>query len=143
MVFGQLTAMTGLPTSGTASYTGVATGLYSTATDNYNLTGTSTLNANFANQTMSTSLVLNGAGIATGQSLALGTYSGTSAIASLNGSAAFAGVFSNATNALLSGKFAGNFYGPAAAEFGYTFTLKEVNAAGAILSVGGGVAVGH
>jgi hypothetical protein len=105
--------------------------------------GTATLNANFSTKSISTSLAINGLGTNTGQSLALGTFTGTSSIAALNGNASFGGTLSNAGNSLLSGLFGGNFYGPAAQEFGYSFSLKEVSAANATVSVGGGVAVGR
>ncbi len=142
-VFGQQTPMAGVPTTGSASYSGVMTGVFANAADNYNLSGTATLNANFLAKTLTTSMAISGVGINNGQTLALGTFSGSSSITALNGSASFAGTLANAGNALITGLFGGNFYGPAATEFGYSFSLKEVNAANATISVGGGVAVGH
>jgi hypothetical protein len=106
-----------------------------------NLSGTTTLNANFSTKSISTSLATNGLGTNTGQSLALDTFTGTSSISALNGNASFGGTLSNAGNSLLSGLFGGNFYGPAVQEFDYSFSLEEVSAANA--TVGGCVAVGR
>jgi hypothetical protein len=138
-----------MPTTGTASYSGIVAGTAKTPASGYlnagvyDVTGTSLLTANFANATLTTSMTFSGKPIAGISQLVLGvpatTVSGTGRIGSsgfptgisAGGPAGtFYGTFDGGLNGV--GSFSGRFYGPGAREFGYNFmvSVNSIQAAG-------------
>lgn len=111
-----------VPTSGTASYSGIVSGFArpngSGATDLYMISGTSSLTADFSANSYTTNLSFTGKTLDGGQSLGLQTYSGISSGQLANGSPLNGNLSGSGT-----GYWAGRFYGPGAAEYGYTFAL--------------------
>jgi hypothetical protein len=151
--FGLQTPFASRPTTGTATYSGIAVGRFETATDTLSLRGTASLNVDFGAQSLTTSLALKGDSLLLGAAVRdFGVFAGSASIVSgFLGTAGSLGAphlafgrgnLTNAANPLLTGSFAGSFFGPAANEFGYQFNLSEANAAGSIVAVGGGVAIG-
>lgn len=136
-VFGEMSGSKGMPTSGSATYATTVSGTmlaynYAPATLS-DLTGTATFTADFAQGTVSTGLSLRAVGNPTEGSA--GVYSGSGTIAKDQ----FAGTFTSGTNYFASGAFNGAFFGPSAAEMGYTFAIKGHNPdpyAGASVSPG-------
>lgn len=152
-VFGVPTLSAGVPMAGTATYSGIVSGSGMTPPSGileaglYDITGTSTLIANFSNATLTTSLTLTGSitfgtsGLVSGFSPTTAT--GTGSIGSpgfQNGVSAggdagtFYGTLDVGGNP--SGSFTGRFYGPKAEEFGYNFSLRIGS------SLAGGIAIG-
>lgn len=146
-VFGVPTAFATRPTSGTATYSGSIEGFYDGPTnDVFILGGTSTLSANFAANTISTTAAITGVGRDDAAiSIDLGVFSGSGDIVQFLGStnAGFQGALANSSNNLLTGNFFGSFFGPNAEEFGYSFFLQELNSAGTVIGIGAGVTVGE
>jgi C-lobe and N-lobe beta barrels of Tf-binding protein B len=116
-LYGEPTGSANMPRTGTASFQGTATGLVMeggpTLPDQYSFAGTATLAADFAANTISTTLNLGG----------LGTYSGNGTISADQFNGPLTSSYTNFTN----GQFAGGFFGPNAAEAGYTFFLRYFN----------------
>ena len=116
-LYGEPTGSANMPRTGTASYQGVATGLVMegaiTLPDKFSFAGTATLAADFGANTISTVLNLGG----------LGTYSGSGAIVADQ----FSGPLTSSNTNFTTGQFAGGFFGPNAAEAGYTFFLRYFN----------------
>lgn len=121
-VAGYQTAASDLPRSGSATYKGSVQGILSDATGTYSLPGASTasLTANFAASSVTTTLNLAGKLNATAPVVDFGSYTGTAAI---SGTAAYQGALTGSTG--YTGTFDGAFYGPSAAETGYTFVLNR------------------
>jgi hypothetical protein len=124
--FGSKTPVGNIPTVGTAAYNGVVDGVYGDPAGIYRISGTSLLSANFAARSLTTSVTFTGTNLTSGgPSLASETYAGTAtfvqAVPNLNGQ--FGGALSSLQHSSVSGQFIGNFYGPAAEEFGYTFRM--------------------
>ena len=81
--------------------------------------GTATFSANFGSGAITTNLNLNKL-----DGGSIGTFAGTGQIQSTN---QFTGTFTSNTQFFSSGSFAGGFFGPAAAEMGYGFTIHKFN----------------
>lgn len=144
-VFGVPTLFASRPTTGTATYSGIAEGVFAGGSNRFDLTGTSTLSADFGANTINTSLTLSGVERTDStNTIDLGTFTGSGNIVQFSGSniAGFQGNLTNTSNSLLTGNFDGSFFGPNAEEFGYSFRLDEVDASGATINVGAGAAVG-
>jgi len=107
-----------MPRTGSAIY---KTGFFGSGTAagiRYSLwaNSTSDFSANFANGTVSSNLHLIGEPLEGGSLADFGTYSGSGRI----GASEFSGTFTGAD-----GGFWGGFFGPSAAEFGYSYVLQN------------------
>lgn len=119
VLYGAPTALADMPRTGSASYGLWVTGAMAIS-NGYSLGGDGTLDANFATGRLTTRLNLTGDG-SLGAVVSVGRFDGT---ASLGGSGAgFQGQLTSSSSAL-TGNFTGSFYGPDAAEVGYTFSLR-------------------
>lgn len=120
---GQTTLASQVPRSGTAAFRGIADGLWIDGATVRRLYGSPAhLTADFAGGQVTSVLELRGHGDAFGDFLstgttALGTFTGTGPIAG----SYFRGNYAPANG--WSGKFEGQFYGPAAEESGWSFSL--------------------
>ena len=121
-VAGYQTTSADLPRTGSATYAGQVQGVLSDPTGVYSLNSTSTgsLTANFASGSVSTSMALSGKLNPTAPTVDFGTYTGTAGISTAAG---YQGPLTGSPG--YNGTFDGAFYGPAAAETGYTFTLNR------------------
>jgi len=120
-VAGYQTTSTDLPHTGSATYSGQVQGTLSDSTGIYSLTNsTGGLTANFGTGSVTTTLGLSGKLNPTSATVDFGTYNGTASISSVAG---YQGTLTG-TNGY-NGNFDGAFYGPAAIETGYTFTLNR------------------
>lgn len=121
LLFGAPTAAADLPRTGSATYDlsvfGSSLGFLGT------LQGTGTLAADFASGAIDNQLYLYG--YLPGAEFPIGHFSGGASLAS--GSPFFSGSLS-AADSPLTGTFTGSFFGPAAAEVGYTFALSGTSA---------------
>jgi hypothetical protein len=106
------------PTTGTASYTGIAAASYVDVRDDWRgtLAGTAVLTADFGQGLVSTDLTL-----FSSPGSEFGRFYGEADIYALD---QFNGNFLSGTRDFRSGAFMGGFYGPDAAEMGYTFWLR-------------------
>jgi hypothetical protein len=126
---GSQTQGSDVPRSGSATYSVQQGGAARVGSTTYNLVNsTASFSANFANNSVLTSLTLGGSVTPGGPVTNFGTFTGTGAIASTGPS--FSGTFSGSGT----GVFSGAFFGPAAAEVGYGYVLNNANmsAAGAV-----------
>jgi hypothetical protein len=132
--FGIPTAIADLPRSGDATYSGIAAGkLYDFSGGEYTLDGTASLTANFASGSVETTMLL--MAYAPGSTLDLGTFDG---LAALDGGAnSFRGTWVGSSTGY-EGSILGSFFGPAAAEFGYSFGINKPD----LTAIGGGVVIG-
>lgn len=116
-LYGEPTGTSEMPKSGSASYQATATGVVmASGSSNPTLrtfNGTAVLTADFAANTVATTLSLGSDG----------TYQGAGTI-SVN---QFSGSFTAPYSLFSSGAFTGGFFGPAASEAGYTFKLLYFN----------------
>jgi len=117
-LFGIPTAQSSMPTSGSATYSGVVYGrgnVYAFGTGDFVLGGAGQLSANFASGALTSTLTLNATPVGGGTTQAVGSidYSGTITGTSF-GANATAGT----------GQMAGGFYGPGAAEAGAAFSYE-------------------
>ncbi len=116
-VYGTPTGTAAMPRSGSATYQATASGLVMTGVavpPTYSeFTGTATLSANFSANSISTTLDLG----------SRGTFQGLGSISADQ----FSGTFNAPYPNYSSGAFAGGFFGPNAAEVGYTFSLLFFN----------------
>jgi hypothetical protein len=121
-VAGYQTTAADLPKSGSATYSGQVQGVLSDATGVYSLASTSTagLTANFSTASVTTTMALSGKLNPTAATLDFGTYTGT---AGISAAAGYQGALTGSTG--YNGAFDGAFYGPAATDTGYTFTLNR------------------
>ncbi|ABD25636.1 hypothetical protein Saro_1191 [Novosphingobium aromaticivorans DSM 12444] len=122
MVGGVPTQAGDVPRSGSATYTTAVGGGGTFNGTNYNFSAnsTGTFSANFANNTVSTSVHLSGLpnGTTVGTPFDAGTYNGTGNISSTG-----PGFTGTLTGTAANGAFSGAFFGPRATEFGYAFYL--------------------
>jgi hypothetical protein len=109
---------TGVPTSGTASYSGIVSGFARQPNDIYIISGTSSLVANFSTNTYSTNLSFTGQSLDGTKSLSSQNFAGTSSGSLMNGSPLNGNLSGSGT-----GNWAGRFFGPGAAEYGYVFSV--------------------
>jgi hypothetical protein len=122
-VAGSSTPAARMPTTGTARFSGIADGLWIDGTTTRRLYGSiATLTANFATGGIISTLDLFGHADPFGEFLSapttpLGNFTGSGTISG----ATFQGVYGQVIG--YSGAFAGDFNGPAANEFGLSFTL--------------------
>jgi hypothetical protein len=132
---GIQTSAASMPLTGSATYTGVADGAALAAGQTYRLLGsTGTLNANFATGAITTTLALRGNPDVTSDAIGttnLGTLTGSAAIGA--GTNKYSGTI---TGTGLSGTLTGAFFGPAAAETGYSFQVSGGGNAAAGVFVG-------
>jgi len=124
-VFGYPTASSSMPTTGSATYQTMVSGSMLEAGVGYpntqnDVSGTATFSANFGAGTVGTELSLARAG----SGLSLGNYSGTGTV---SGSNQFQGTFTSNAQYFSSGAFMGGFFGPSAAEMGYSFYIYKNN----------------
>lgn len=125
-VFGVQTQASDVPTTGVATYSGGAGGTALLATGGSQaLTGTASLTADFSTGSISTvlSLLRVSAGV---PPTPLDILTGTGSLGSVK--PGFAGTLTGSGS--VTGNFAGAFFGPQAAEFGYDFLIGGVNAQG-------------
>ena len=139
--YGVSTPTANLPTSGSASLSGIAEGTFFDGTVPYRLTGSSTLSADFAAGTVTASLNLNGTTQIIGANpFGSEQYAGLGVIGANNQypPPQFYGTLTSTTNVTHTGNFSGSFFGPAANEYGFIFSISR----GAFGTPGGGVGVG-
>lgn len=136
-VFGVQTRADDVPTTGTASYTGVAGGsaIMAAGGASVPIIGTSSLVADFGSASIATALNLFLAPVG-GAQTPLDTLAGTGTIGTIL--PGFVG--SLAGSGSVAGTFAGAFFGPQAAEFGYDFLIGGINGAGLGFTAVGGAA---
>jgi hypothetical protein len=131
--FGTPTTSVQMPTTGTGTFAGRATGFYDTAGSDSDVTfsGDIAISANFAGRTLGA--VINGITTRSVSSSATGTMGnmvlGSGVISGAFFAGTAAGVAGGSTDiGGLTGPFAGAFYGPAASEASGTFTLSGTTA---------------
>lgn len=132
---GVPTIASDVPTTGTASFT--ATSVIGLATDTtngagfgtgYDLSGsTATLSADFAANTVQTSLKLSGIPIGGGASRDFGTFTGSGTIGNSSPTVLYRNIFSGTLTTAGPGDagFSGSFFGPQASEFAYVWTVFQ------------------
>lgn len=133
---GSPTPVANVPTTGSATYTGGATGVatLNSSSTGYPFNGTATLNAVFSSETI-TGAITNITAYGIGQpntvsgslndiELTAGTISGNG-FAGMASTSSTAGTAANTSGA--TGSFRGNFFGPAAQEAGGTFSLTNTS----------------
>jgi hypothetical protein len=137
VVFGVQTKASDVPTTGTATYTGVAGGAAILANGaSASLDGsTASLTADFSTGSIATVLALMMTPIG-GTIAPLDVLSGTGSLGAVK--PGFSGILTG--SGTVSGNFSGAFFGPKAAEFGYDFVVGGTNAAGAGFTAIGGAA---
>src|SRR5690606_33023627 len=101
----------------------------------YLLTGTVVLDADFGSGSIATALSLSGTARSGSTTLVLPAIQGTAAIGA--GSNTFLGTLTTTDNSF-EGSVQGAFFGPSAQEFGYSFGINSPDKT----RIGGGVAVG-
>jgi len=150
IAYGQATPNTLMPTTGTASYSGVAHGSAAIHDANnqvgiYDVGGTATLAANFGTGAISGQLALNAASISDKPDLSLGTTSFSGRIGDVVAGNQTVGGFSATANGALRGDVHGMFFGPNANEVGgnFDFTAYSVPGMGYGTINGAFVAGGH
>ncbi|MBB4615186.1 transferrin-binding protein-like solute binding protein [Novosphingobium taihuense] len=121
LVGGVPTQAGDVPRSGSATYSTQVVGLAAKSGSPYLLFGesTGTFSANFASNSVSTSLTLAGKLPGNNAVTAIGNYSGSGTISSSG-----PGFQGTLTGSNASGAFSGAFFGPRGAEAGYTFFLN-------------------
>jgi len=120
-LFGYPTQTSDMPKTGTASYSTAAFASYTTLNKGdpiTTVTGNATFSADFASGTVSTALTLPFSHDTSTSS----TYNGSGTVADNQ----FSGQFTTSDDPFFGGgNFDGGFFGPAAKEMGYTFTLQR------------------
>jgi hypothetical protein len=122
LLFGFPTDSSEMPRTGTASYNTAVTGTSLTgcfACVGEPFGGSATFTADFGAGSVSTALDL------TDSSGTIGSFQGTGSISGDQFAGNFTGTFTQNGTALQDGSFDGGFFGPAAAEMGYTFALHR------------------
>ena len=121
ITFGLKTTAADLPKTGSAAYTSRIDGFFTGTSGAYALEGASSFSADFAAGTVAFSMTPVGTHILNGSSKSFGTLTGagtiTAALASFSADTGPRAAPNYGANVL------GAFYGPAAAEFGATFTI--------------------
>ena len=132
VVFGSKTPASGVPLSGSATYSTVLDGTYVNKNGVYEVDGAGSLTANFAAGTIGYSATLTGTREGGGTNIAFGTLTGTGSLAASNSSFKGTGTTNGSGYKL---DVNGNFYGPAAQEIGGIFRLtgNGGNGTGAIV----------
>ena len=136
-VFGVQTLASDVPTTGTATYVGGAggTAILAGSSTGVSLAGsTASLTANFATGSIATALtlIMNPGGVPT----TLDVLTGTGSLGAVK--PGFSGTLTGTGS--VTGNFAGAFFGPQAAEFGYDFQVGGTTAAGQGFTALGGAA---
>jgi len=108
------TVRSDLPRTGTASYTSYVTGAAIGPDREYPVEGSVSITADFANASVSTALALKSGG------QGIGNFNGVAPIDS--GTSRFKGDLT--ANGTTQGSFSGSFFGPQAAEVGYTYRVQ-------------------
>jgi hypothetical protein len=121
VVFGTKTARADMPHSGNATYNTVLDGTFVNKTGNYAISGTGTIDADFATGAISYSSTANATPETIGTAFAFGTMTGTGSIAFNSSSFKGRGTTNGSGYSM---DVNGGFYGPGAAEVGGVFTLK-------------------
>lgn len=130
VVFGQQTALSGMPRSGSATYSAILDGRYSDGSGLYRVSGNGGLTANFLGGTMNMFINPIITNQTTNASSHLGSMSGTGTISG--------GVLSGSDQSPdYNFSYAGNFYGLAAQEVGGTFFMNVGTGGGSGVFVGG------
>lgn len=129
---GSQTLAHDMPRTGSATYAAQSGGAASSGGTVYNLTGsTATFTANFASNSVQTSLALGGSPGGVGPVTNFGTFSGTGTISTTG--PGFGGTLTGST---ANGTFSGAFFGPQAAEMGFGYVLTGGNFSAAGVAVG-------
>ena len=125
---GTSTVGASIPTSGTATYTGVAAGIFGNATLVYYVTSGMTATTDFAARTIAlattnsaASTAVNGTYVSTGGLNLTGTLSYAAGVNS------FSGTVNSSGATVMTGTAGGQFYGPTAQEIGGVFAVKNGN----------------
>lgn len=127
MPFGVQTDNADMPTTGTATYQGLAIGILLKVGDEpSDLTGPATATANFGTGTVSTQFDLTATEAISGAETAYDTLTGSATI-SAGDNLAPGGTLIGTTNTALSGEFNGVFFGPAANEFGGNWFVSDAD----------------
>jgi hypothetical protein len=122
VLLGSPTTGASMPRSGSASYTTIVAGQsleIGSGTGAQEIGGTASLDVDFASSTVKTELTL-GQGVSQSS---IGTFSGSGTITSDQ----FSGTFTSGVRYFTGGTFNGGFYGAAAQEAGYAFSIKLHN----------------
>ncbi|MCW2365626.1 hypothetical protein M2341_001073 [Sphingobium sp. B7D2B] len=138
-LYGVGTPTSAIPTTGSASFTGIVDGIYTDMNGRYRISGTSALVANFVDRTLTTSLTFTGSNtVDGGPILASQTFNGEGAFKNHQNplSVQYEGLLSNSTDAAIRGQFAGKFFGPLAEEYGYSFTINNPTIVAAGVALG-------
>lgn len=139
--YGLLTPESAIPTAGIAKMSGIADGTFFEAGVPYRLAGTSALTADFAAGTVSAALDLTGStNIVNAAPFGNVQFAGVGSIGSNGYRQFFGSLTSSAPN--YSGHFEGNFFGPAANEYGFEFVISHAEPGASRGGGGAGVAVG-
>lgn len=140
VVFGAKTPASGMPLTGSASYTTHLDGTYVNKNGVYAVTGAGGLTANFGLGTISYDATLAGIREGGGTNIAFGTLTGTGSIATSNASFKGTGTTNGSGFKL---DVNGNFYGPAADEIGGIFRLTGNRTSVGGIGNGTGAVVGN
>ncbi len=119
LIFGAPTSTADMPKTGTASYTLSAIGALAMSSSHI-MMGVGTLSADFSSGTINTQLDLSVHAMEGKWLYGIDRITGKASFVS--GSSLFQGVMTP-TDTAFSGTFTGSFYGPGAAEVGYTFAI--------------------
>lgn len=133
--FGIPTPADGMPRTGSANYNGLAQGVLFDPHAIYLLNGTMTLGADFAANSIDTTLTLSASNTTNSLAVTLPVFNGTAAIGA--GRNYFVGTLATPDNSFV-GSVQGAFFGPTAQEVGYSFGINSPDRT----RIGGGVAVG-
>ena len=122
--FGIETTPSQMPTTGSANYSGIVYGEGSLNGGSYNntLSGTSTLSANFATGAISATANITATNTTTNVAT---TFSPVTLSGAISGNSFNVATAAPASATNIGGVAAGNFYGPAANEFGAAFALSQ------------------
>jgi hypothetical protein len=125
---GTSTSGASIPTSGTATYTGIAAGIFGNATTPYYVTSNMTASTNFGTRSIAFSTTnsaastsVNGTYVPTG---GLNLTGNLSYAAGVNN---FSGTVNSSGSNVMTGSAGGQFYGPGAQEIGGVFAVKSGN----------------
>ena len=143
--YGNTTPVGNIPSSGSASYAGIVDGVYTDPNGNYEISGTSSLLVNFSTGSLTTTMDFTGDNLVNGgPSLSNQSFSGLAHLNSENQNVNghFSGLIASSTVSGVQADIAGNFFGPAAEEYGYRFWIYNGTNTGNSTIFGAGVAVG-
>ena len=126
LVFGQTTPSVSMPTTGSASYSGVVYGFGSypsLSTGEVSVGGTGSLSVNFNGGTLSSTLNLTATPVGGGSSQSMGSFALTGSIYSGSSTFSAGGSFAGGGAGMR-----GSFYGPSANEVGAAFRVNATSA---------------